>query len=400
MFKLNRESINQPSNFIREYDIVVCGGGVAGLWLLNVLVKAGFNVILIEKHALGGNQTIASQGMIHGGQRYMLGANPSNHADIVEPLPDRWNACLEGRGELDLSEVRVLSETQVMWPTGGRLAHLALSTATHMLKAKTRKFATHEVPKALAGLTTSSIYELPEKVLDVGSLVEVLSGPHNARILRATVDSLASDGSLTVSGLQIKSQIVICAAGLGNEEFLAMLNVGAVTSQRRPLRQFMVKSMDFPLYGHGITTSYKPRITVTSYPLQSGGYVWYLGGAIADEALTLSEDDAIFFVKNEMQSLFSNLDWSAKQWAIWDCIRAEAYCQTGRLPSGPVVQEYGNALVVWPTKLTLTPMLGDYVIERLEKRGVYPFKSDSVRLISQFASPPMASFPWEQVDWQ
>lgn len=393
------KKFDQQEHLTSNYDIVICGGGVAGLWLLNVLHKVGFDVILIENDALGGTQTMASQGMIHGGQRYMLGTNPSTHAASVATLPDRWDACLGGHGELDLTGVRVLSETQVMWSTGGRLAHLALSAGTHTIKAKTRKLDGHEVPEALAGLTAFPVYELPEKVLDVGSLVEVLSGPHKARLRKACVESLARDGSLTVSGAGIKAQIVICAAGLGNEEFLTLLNAGKGTSQRRPLRQLMVKSMPFALYGHGITTSYNPRVTVTSYPLQSGGYVWYLGGALAHDTVTLTDDDGIAYAKKEMLAIFGHLDWAGKQWATWYGVRSEAYCQNGRLPSGPVVQEYGNAFVVWPTKLTLTPLLGDQVLARLAEKGVLPRHSEPTSKTFKLVPLPLASFPWEQADW-
>jgi glycine/D-amino acid oxidase-like deaminating enzyme len=390
---------DQQEHLTSKYDIVICGGGIAGLWLLNVLHKAGFNILLIEKDALGGTQTMASQGMIHGGQRYMLGANPSTHAASVATLPDRWNACLCGQGELDLTGVRVLSETQVMWSTGGRLAHMALSAGTHTMKAKTRKLDGHEVPEALASLTAFPVYELPEKVLDVGSLVEALSRPHKARLVKACVESLARDGSLIVSGSRIKAQIVICAAGFGNEEFLTMLDAGLGTSQRRPLKQLMVKPMPFALYGHGITTSYKPRVTVTSYPLQSGGYVWYLGGAIADDTLDLADDDAIAYAKREMQAIFGHLDWTGKQWATWYGVRSEAYSQNGRLPSGPVVQEYGNALVVWPTKLTLTPLLGDQVLKRLAAKGVLPRYLEPTSETFKLVPLPLATFPWEQEYW-
>ncbi len=51
------------------YDIIVFGGGIAGLWLSNVLVREGYDVILIESDRLGCGQTLASQGMIHGGQK-------------------------------------------------------------------------------------------------------------------------------------------------------------------------------------------------------------------------------------------------------------------------------------------------------------------------------------------
>jgi glycine/D-amino acid oxidase-like deaminating enzyme len=382
-----------------NYDIVICGGGIAGLWLLNVLVAAGFSVLLIEKSNTGGTQTMASQGMIHGGQRYMLGVNSSHHAESVAPLPERWEACLEGRGELDLRGVRVLSPTQLMWPAGGRLTHLALNAATHTLKAKMRKLDAKAVPNALAGHSDRPIYELPEKVLDIASLVEVLSTPHAARIRCGSVDALTRDGRLTVSGFSVTAQIVICAAGLGNENFLDLLEAGKRRSQQRPIRQIMVQPMPFPLYGHGVTTSYKPRITVTSHPLESGDYVWYLGGAIADEVLELGEDEAIKYAQKEMRALFEHIDWSGKKWATWHGTRAEAYSSSGRLPNGPVIQEYGNVLVAWPTKLTLTPLLGDQVLTCLAKRGVRPKCSETDFHVSHLALSPLATLPWERTNW-
>jgi glycine/D-amino acid oxidase-like deaminating enzyme len=393
------KNIHSHKELISHYDIVICGGGVAGLWLLNVLTKEGFDVLLLEKESLGGIQTIASQGMIHGGQRYMLGNSTPTHAESVAQLPKRWDACLEGRGELDLSDVRVLSEKQVMWSIGGSLTRFALSTASHMLKAKTRKLEVQEVPEVLADLAGLSVYELPEKVLDVASLVEALSTPHRAKIRKGSVDELSLDGCLTVAGFQIKAQVVICAAGLGNEELLKLLDSEKGRTQRRPLRQLMVKPMPLPLYGHGITTSYKPSVTVTSHPLLSGGYVWYLGGALADDALSLSDNDAIAFAKKEMKQLFGHLDWSGKQWATWYGFRAEAYSHNGRLPTGPVLQEYGNALVIWPTKLTLAPLLGDKVIARLVELGVRPKHSGSPSSLHNLPLPPLAQLPWDQADW-
>jgi glycine/D-amino acid oxidase-like deaminating enzyme len=392
-------TINHSEDTAAKFDVVICGGGIAGLWLLNVLISAGFSVLLVEKDDLGGTQTIASQGMIHGGQRYMLGVSPSNHAESVSLLPDRWDACLDRSGELDLRGVRVLSRTQVMWPAGGRLTHLALIGATRMLEAKMRKLDALEVPEALAGLFRLPVYELPEKVLDIASLVEALSTRHSDHIRKGIVQAMTREGSLTVSGHRIKAQIIICAAGLGNEALLEMLQAGKDRSQRRPLRQLMVKSMPFPLYGHGITTSYKPRVTVTSHPIPPGGYVWYLGGAIADHTPSLSDEETIAFAKKEMEAVFNHLDWTGKQWSIWCGVRAEAYCSSGRLPSGPVVQDYGNALVVWPTKLTLAPLLGDHVLAWLEEKGVRPKHVWSPSPLLNLEMPSIASFPWEHAGW-
>ena len=56
-------------------DIVVFGGGIAGLWLLNRLRDEGNDAILLEADGLGAAQTLASQGIIHGGLKYALGGS-------------------------------------------------------------------------------------------------------------------------------------------------------------------------------------------------------------------------------------------------------------------------------------------------------------------------------------
>ena len=84
-------------------DAVIIGGGIAGLWLLNALRRAGYGVVLLESHRLGSSQTLASQGMIHGGLKYALGGVPSRASETIASMPGRWRACLDGDGELDLT---------------------------------------------------------------------------------------------------------------------------------------------------------------------------------------------------------------------------------------------------------------------------------------------------------
>ena len=50
-----------------DVEVVIFGGGIAGLWLLDELHRAGMTTLLLEAHELGSGQTIASQGIIHGG---------------------------------------------------------------------------------------------------------------------------------------------------------------------------------------------------------------------------------------------------------------------------------------------------------------------------------------------
>jgi glycerol-3-phosphate dehydrogenase len=55
-----------------QVDVAILGGGIAGLWLLARLRQAGYSTLLLESQALGAGQTIASQGIIHGGLKYAI----------------------------------------------------------------------------------------------------------------------------------------------------------------------------------------------------------------------------------------------------------------------------------------------------------------------------------------
>src|SRR5277367_5149340 len=115
-----------------QYDAIVFGGGIAGLWVANALKREGFNVILIENDKLGAGQTLASQGMIHGGQKYVLRGVGTAHAAAIAKMPERWESCFAGRGEIDLRGVKFLSDAQVMWPAGALLAAPAVLAAAKL----------------------------------------------------------------------------------------------------------------------------------------------------------------------------------------------------------------------------------------------------------------------------
>jgi len=100
-------------------DLVIFGGGIAGLWLLGRLSRAGYSCLLLEADGLGGVQTLASQGIIHGGTKYALTGVLTGSSQAIAAMPGVWRACLAGHGELDLSRVRVLSEHQYLWSTAG-----------------------------------------------------------------------------------------------------------------------------------------------------------------------------------------------------------------------------------------------------------------------------------------
>ena len=93
-----------------KFDLIIVGGGIAGLWLLNRATQEGYSALLLEKNSLGGGQTVRSQGIIHGGTKYALNGVLTQASNTIKEMPQRWRDCLAGNGEIDLSAAKILSE--------------------------------------------------------------------------------------------------------------------------------------------------------------------------------------------------------------------------------------------------------------------------------------------------
>jgi glycine/D-amino acid oxidase-like deaminating enzyme len=378
-----------------EYDAIIVGGGIAGLWLGNALLRAGYNVILVEKDALGGTQTLASQGMIHGGQKYLLAGSVTSQAAAISKMPQRWQACFEGRGEVDLSGVRFLSEIQVMWPAGSILSAAAVLAAAKFVNAAPARLGKDEVPAALKDAKFGGpVYRLPEKVLDVRSLVDALAARLRGRLFKGEVIGIEPDGRVTVANRTMRAQAIVFAAGTGNERAFDLLGVKEPQTQRRPLRQIMVRPLSHPLFGHGIVASARPRVSITAHACGDREYVWYLGGDVAEKAAEMAQAQALQFAKRELTEIFPAIDWGAKQWATWYGDRAEPLEAKGELPAGPVVRQHGRILVGWPTKLTFAPALSDLVLARL-----HDIKPRAASDPPPLPPPRVGAYPWEVALW-
>ena len=383
-----------------EYDMIIFGGGIAGLWLGNTLKRAGYNVILIEKDKLGGGQTLASQGMIHGGQKYVLQGSVTAHAESLAKMPERWDSSFGGYGEIDLTAVNFLSETQVMWPAGSILSDVAVLGAAKLVNAETRKLKRDEFPEALKlkKKFKGPVYQLPEKVLEIRSLIQALAKNLKGRLLQGEVTELLPDGQVAVSGIVMRAQLIIFTAGTGNERALELLRIKEQHAQRRPLRQIMVRNLPYALYGHGIVGSPKPRVTVTSHPSDvPGEYIWYLGGAVAEAGAAMTDNEAIAFAQKELKDIFPDIAWAEKEWATWYGDRAEPYSAKGDLPPGPLVHQRGKILMAWPAKLTFAPALSDRVFEWLKDKDIHPTAKSAP---PELPAAGIASYPWETAVWR
>ena len=386
-----------------DWDVVVLGGGIAGLWILDRLREAGYNAALLERGELGGGQSLASQGIIHGGLKFVLRDDEGLTLKDLAAMPQRWRASLEGRVGPDLSRVRILSPEVLFWVpphtgVGGRLLAGAAQTS---LRSVTRSIPRPDWPRPFRhDGGGGALFAGDEPVLDVASVMETLLARNRVVVRRLPQSELAwSDGALRCGDFALRTRCIVAAAGAGNEALRAVLGMPDVACQRRPLRQILIGGLAEPVFAHCAGASDKPLATVTSYADGAGGWTWYVGGGIAEEGAGMASESAIGMAQQRLQGYFPGVDFSNARWSSLEIDRAEFAGRDGRSGATAIV-EHGPVLMVWPTKLALTPHLADQVLERVSMRlggahgTVAPAPSTALSALPQ---PDMALAPWRRV---
>ncbi|ANF24442.1 NAD(P)/FAD-dependent oxidoreductase [Stutzerimonas stutzeri] len=360
-------------------DVLIVGGGVAGLWLNARLRRRGYSTLLVDKGVLGGGQSVKSQGIIHGGTKYALSGALTGASEAIADMPRRWREALAGNGELDLSGVRLLSDAHYLWSPGTLTGNLTSFFASKAVRSRVGQVKGSELPPALQDSRfKGKVYRLSELVLDVPSLIQRLAELSGPGLLKAErIEPLRENGELTglvVDGRSIRAQRIVLTAGAGNAELLNALGLAQPAMQKRPLHMVIVKAATLkPLYAHCLGGGSKPRITVTSHPAEDGEWVWYLGGDLA-EAGGVARDEAaqIAAAKKELAELVPWIDLSVAKWATLRIDRAEPAQSALARPDNAFLAEQGRLLVGWPTKLALSPDFADRVEGALVRDGIQP----------------------------
>lgn len=360
-------------------DVLIVGGGIAGLWLNARLRQQGYATVLVERGSLGGGQSLKSQGIIHGGAKYALHGALTGASEAIADMPRRWREALAGNGELDLSGVRILSDAHYLWSPGTLAGNLTSFFASKAVRGRVDQVKGEQLPPALQHPKfKGKVYRLAELVLDVPSLIARLAELAGDSLLAAErIEPLQVNGErcgLAVDGREIRAQRVVLSAGAGNAELLAALGIEQPAQQLRPLHMVLAKGPALkPLYAHCLGGGPKPRVTVTTHPAADGQWVWYLGGDLAEaDGVARDEVAQIQAAQKEMAALLPWVDQSQTRWATLRVDRAEP-AQSGLVrPDNAFLAEQQRLLVGWPTKLALAPDFADRVLAALQRDNLQP----------------------------
>ncbi|MCA9116779.1 MAG: FAD-dependent oxidoreductase [Planctomycetaceae bacterium] len=400
-------------------DVVIFGGGVAGLWALDQLTEAGYSAVLLESRGLGAGQSIAAQGIIHGGLKYSLQGMLTASAAEIREMPHLWKSCLEGRQLPDLSAVKVRSPFCYLWRTDSMRSRLGMVGARIGLRVAPQSVSPAELPDVLRQCP-GSVARLAEPVIDPGSLLETFRQRHQSRLLQISPDvapEFELNGTGDVRSIRITSpderqtlrllpQMTVLTAGAGNAGLRSLLRLPGQKMQTRPLHMVLVRG-DLPeLNGHCVDGA-RTRATITADVDQAGRRVWQVGGQLAEEGVQQTPEQLLSHAMQELQEVLPGFDLSGTEWATYRVDRAEQATRGGLRPESPGVLTEGNVLSCWPAKLALAPQLATMIVQAVGQHAAFRTTAPLARGLAQTPATPegwpvpdVAAPPWERnQDW-
>ncbi|MEM7651195.1 MAG: FAD-dependent oxidoreductase [Pseudomonadota bacterium] len=376
-------------------DIVIFGAGIAGLWAFHRFKRMGYDVLLLESDAIGGGQTLASQGIIHSGLKYAFAGKINKLAEIISAMPDLWRAALEGQGDVSLSAASYETQSQYLLIPKGFMGGLVKLVTKQALGNNVHEVAKEEWPEEIkASGFKGSVVFMDEPVLNVPSVLHALAEPYKDCIRKIDTPD-APMAFLEKHGIETE-HIIFTSAGSNAKIAQMRGDDEGLETQARPLLMGMLKPAPYPLYALLVGASDKPVATITTHKNSDGTLVWYLGGSVAEREKEAPESEVYEATRKGFAKYLPNVDLSDVEWAVLPVDRIEGKSSVdGWMPDTPTIHSAGKTHYCWPTKLTFAPLLADRLVEKI--------KTAPSNNISDWSFLPPVDYalaPWDKASWK
>lgn len=369
---------------------IIVGGGISGLWLAAELHSRNIPCLILEKAAVGEAQTLASQGMIHGGTKYSLEGILTKAASEVSMMPGRWREALKGQGTVDLSGVEVERDNQLLWSVGSIQNNLIGFFASKAMKSRMERIKPSEEEAFSSPNFKGQLYKLFEPVIKIDTLIGRFTELLPECIFQAEVSAVIYEMNQVVG---VKTNLgdvrgeVILTAGEGIEQILINSNIEYPKMQRRPLAMGVAR-LEAPIpkvFGHQLGRGARPKLTISTHELNGYQYL-YVGGQVAEDGTNRDDLSQIEALTNALKLGLPWLSLKISELFVYRVNRAEPDTGLRIRPDSAYVSTISGMHVCWPTKLALAPALANKVIPRLKllDRGKFP----------NFPNARQGSYPW------
>lgn len=389
-----------------ETEVVIFGGGCAGLWLLDDLRRRGIRALLLEANRLGEGQTVCAQGILHGGLKYALGGSLTSSAKMVADMPAAWRAAMTGAVEPDLRAMKMRAPWCHLWRTQSLWSQFGLFGALKGLKVKPVAIDAAEWPAPLKQCP-GQVYRVDEPVIDVISFLDVLTRRNQPFVWKydaAAAEFESRDGRLdavllrhpiTGERLRVGVKHVVLTAGEHSMALRQKLGLSTSVGQIRPLHVPLVRGRLPTLNGHCVEGT-KTRVTITTDVDSAGRTVWQLGGQLTEDGVKMKPRELLRHAVRELAAVLPGWQAGDVEWACYRVNRAERATSEGSMPGDVQIIQDGNRFTAWPTKLVMAPLLSERIMKLLDlpdRSGDDAWPTSCARL--GWPAAEVALPPWE-----
>jgi glycerol-3-phosphate dehydrogenase len=391
-----------------QVDAAIFGGGSAGLWLLDELVRRGHSAVLLEATALGSGQTVASQGILHGGLKYTLQGKLTGSAIGIREMPAIWRNCLTGNSQPNLTETKVRSPHCYLWRTSSLTSKLGMIGAKIGLRVAPKIIENEQRPVPLANCP-GTVAILDEPVIAPDSLIANFANRHRSRLLQipdensyefercapGKIQAIHLNQPATGKTLRLDPTTVIFTAGAGNAGLREKAGLTTPAMQKRPLHMVLLRGAMPELNGHCVDGR-KTRVTITSDTDTQNRRIWQIGGQVSEQGVNMTEAELIAHTRKELQLAIPGVDLTNTEWSTYRVDRAEGITRNNRRPETVRILHEGNTITAWPTKLVLVPQLACNIAEAIANNITSPCSSPlDENTLADWPKPSVAKPPWE-----
>lgn len=378
-----------------DLDVLIVGGGVTGLYLLDELRRRKYSALLVEHVALGNGQTMAAQGILHGGLKHFLTGRSKILVDALNEMPNAWRTFLAGERKPNLYEVQQRGSHCYCWRAqslGGIVGHIGAQVGLHTALSKV---TSDERPVPLANCR-GDVFRVEEQVIDPGSLMQVLKEQNDSLMIHGKVDFLSPKsgiiGTVNVSSpneinrASVRPRVVVLAAGEGNEALRKACGLHTPIMQRYPLSILVVKGNLPTLNGFCVDRAHA-KVIVTTHRVSDTYAVWQ----IACEGInTLPPGVFQAAAWYELTEALPGFDWPPVEKSMYHINRAEFH-DDGSRGSDVYCEREGDTITAWPHKLVMVPRLTKQILAELDPPSA---ATDVPLYFRDWPRPAVAAYPW------
>lgn len=365
-------------------DVLIAGGGIAGMLIATRIAELGYRCVLVEPKALAAEQSGHSHGYVHRGYIYLRAEG--GLVDELRTAREKWDDFISNP-----SPVAPCSDYSVIGFENPEVARYASETWS-AAGLPVNRIARAGWPSPLTGSPLTVAYRTAEQSFDFTSVISNLRARlRQSHTVLGSVTRIYLRGK-TCTGVELSSQgrthrvnarYIVLAAGTGISSILenTLGRFQSVPNVRtsymlvirgkalRPLSAILPENRFYGLFMVSRSRGDETAWLVSNY-LSYGGICGVTGtSAKTWVQATLRVLDGMFPFLNEGEL----------QWGIYAAPKAEFRRDPERMPEGKVIEHLGltNVSAVWPTKLTLGPVIAAELVGRIVDKLRDPTRAES-----------------------